>query len=137
MKVPGERTSLKERARDHRCIGPRPRHRPATAGEPVPLLYPHPAGLGRRRVLRQADRLAVGPKIRPEIVRKRDARAFEALPRRWVVKCTLTWITTHRRCARDYERLPESHHAIVLWAMIALMTQRLAEGNRTLNQTLT
>jgi transposase len=65
-------------------------------------------------------------KIRLEIVRKRDAHAFEVLPRRWVVERTLAWITAHRHCARDYERLPESHEAMVLWAMIALMTQRLA-----------
>jgi len=65
-------------------------------------------------------------KIRLEVVRKRDAHAFEVLPRRWVVERTLAWITAHRRCARDYERLPESHEAMVLWAMIALMTQRLA-----------
>jgi transposase len=64
-------------------------------------------------------------KIRLEIVRKRDAHAFEVLPRRWVVERTLAWITAHRRCARDYERLPESHEAMVLWTMI-LMTQRLA-----------
>jgi transposase len=43
-----------------------------------------------------------------------------------VVERTLAWITAHRRCARDYERLPESHEAMVLWAMSALMTQRLA-----------
>jgi transposase len=65
-------------------------------------------------------------KIKLEIVRKRDAHAFEVLPRRWVVERTLAWITAHRRCARDYERLPESHEAMILWAMIALMTQRLA-----------
>jgi transposase len=65
-------------------------------------------------------------KIRLEIVRRRDAHAFEVLPRRWVVERTLAWITAHRRCARDYERLPESHEAMVLWVMIALMTQRLA-----------
>ena len=65
-------------------------------------------------------------KIKLEIVRKRDAHAFEVLPRRWVVERTLAWITSCRRCARDYERLPESHEAMVLWAMIALMTQRLA-----------
>ncbi len=64
--------------------------------------------------------------ITAEIVRKRDAHAFEILPRRWVVERTLAWITSHRRCARDYERLPASHEAMVLWAMIALMTQRLA-----------
>jgi len=66
-------------------------------------------------------------KLTVEIVRKRDAHAFEILPRRWVVERTLAWITSHRRCARDYERLPASHEAMVLWAMIALMTQRLAD----------
>jgi putative transposase len=66
-------------------------------------------------------------KITVEIVRKRDAHTFEILPRRWVVERTLAWITSHRRCARDYERLPASHEAMVLWAMIALMTQRLAD----------
>ena len=50
---------------------------------------------------------ADGLKIKLEIVRKRDAHAFEVLPRRWVVERTLAWITAHRRCARDYERLPE------------------------------
>jgi transposase len=69
---------------------------------------------------------ATSLKITVEIVCKRDAHAFEVLPRRWVVERTLAWITTHRRCARDYERLPASHEAMVLWAMIALMTQRLA-----------
>jgi putative transposase len=69
---------------------------------------------------------AAGLKIQLEIVRKRDAHAFEVLPRRWVVERTLAWITAHRRCARDYERLPESHEAMILWAMVALMTQRLA-----------
>jgi transposase len=69
-------------------------------------------------------------KITLEIVRKRDAHAFEILPRRWVVERTLAWITSCRRCARDYERLPASHEAMVLWAMIALMTQRLAAQGR-------
>jgi transposase len=66
-------------------------------------------------------------KITVEIVRKRDAHTFESLPRRWVVERTLAWITSHRRCARDYERLPASHEATILWAMIALMAQRLAD----------
>lgn len=61
-----------------------------------------------------------------EVVRKRDAHAFEVLPRRWVVERTFAWISKHRRCVRDYERLPEHHEAMVKWAMIALMTRRLA-----------
>jgi transposase len=64
--------------------------------------------------------------IQLKIVRKRDAHAFEVLPRRWVVECTLAWIRAYRRCARDYECLPEGHEAMVLWAMVALMTQHLA-----------
>ena len=48
------------------------------------------------------------------------------LPRRWVVERTLAWITGYRRCARDYERLPAHHEATVYWAMITLMTRRLA-----------
>ena len=60
------------------------------------------------------------------IVRKRDAHAFEVLPRRWVVERTFAWISKNRRCVRDYERLPEHHEAMVKWAMTALMARRLA-----------
>jgi transposase len=48
---------------------------------------------------------AASVKITLEIVRKRDAHAFEILPRRWVVERTLAWITSCCRCARDYQRL--------------------------------
>jgi putative transposase len=64
-----------------------------------------------------------------EIVRRPDdLHTFQILPRRWVVERTFAWISLHRRCVRDYERLPASHEAMVLWAMIALMTQRLAQA---------
>ena len=54
-----------------------------------------------------------------EIVRRPgDLHTFQVLPRRWAVERTLAWISKHRRCVRDYERLPASHEAIVLWAMI-------------------
>jgi transposase len=91
----------------------------------------------RRRIRRAwADAVCAG-KIRPwaagylkltvEIVnRPPDQRTFEVLPRRWVVERTLAWITSYRRCARDYERLPAHHEAAVYWAMITLMTRRLA-----------
>ena len=65
-----------------------------------------------------------------EVVRKRDAHAFKVLPRRWVVERTFAWISKHRRCVRDYERLPEHHEAMVKWAMIALMARRLARQAR-------
>jgi putative transposase len=62
-----------------------------------------------------------------EIVRKRPGQStFEPLPRRWVVERTLAWISKHRRTVRDYECLPAHHAAMVVWAMIAVMTRRLA-----------
>jgi hypothetical protein len=56
-----------------------------------------------------------------------DLHTFTVLPRRWVVERTFAWISKHRRTTRDYEHLPASHEAMILWAMIALMTRRLAQ----------
>ena len=68
-----------------------------------------------------------------QVVAKRDPHAFEVLPRRWVVERTFAWISKHRRTVRDYERLPASHEAMILWAMIALMTRRLAQPTHLSN----
>jgi transposase len=63
-----------------------------------------------------------------QIVRRPDdLHTFQVLPRRWVVERTFASISTHRRCVRNYERLPASHEAMMLWAVIAIMTQRLAQ----------
>jgi putative transposase len=51
---------------------------------------------------------------------------FVVLPRRWCVERTFSWINRCRRTVRDYERLPEHHAAFVQWAMIIIMTRRLA-----------
>ena len=51
---------------------------------------------------------------------------FKILPRRWVVERTFSWISRCRRTVRDYERLPEHHAAMVQWAMVIIMTRRLA-----------
>lgn len=60
------------------------------------------------------------------IVKRSDtATGFQVLPRRWVVERTLAWITGHRRCVRDYERLPHHHEAIVRWSMIRIISRRL------------
>jgi transposase len=60
------------------------------------------------------------------VKRPDDLHAFKVLPRRWVVERTLAWITRHRRTVRDYERLPAHHETYVYWAMIIVMTRRLA-----------
>ena len=61
--------------------------------------------------------------VRREAARKRTSPGWHLAAR----PTQPAWISTHRRCTRDYERLPASHEAMVLWAMIALMTQRLAQ----------
>jgi transposase len=70
---------------------------------------------------------AAALKMRIQIVARRNPHAFEVLPRRWVVERTFAWISKHRRTVRDYERLPASHEAMILWAMTALMARRLAQ----------
>ena len=53
---------------------------------------------------------------------------FTVLPRRWVIERTHAWMSRRRRCARDYERLPAHHEAMVYWAAILQMTRRLARN---------
>lgn len=53
---------------------------------------------------------------------------FHVLPRRWVVERTNAWISRRRRCARDYERLPQHHAGMVEIAAILQMTRRLARN---------
>ena len=111
---------------DHRRLRPGPPGRPAAAVEHPPRLPPRPPGLGRRRLHRQARHLGRDTEDDPADRRQARPHAFEVLPRRWVVERTFAWISKHRRTVRDYEHLPASHEAMILWAMIALMTRRLA-----------
>jgi len=62
-----------------------------------------------------------------EIVKRPDLPHFTVLPRRWVVERTLAWITNHRRCVRDYERLRHHHEAMIRWSMIRITVRRLAQ----------
>ena len=71
-------------------------------------------------------------KLTVEIVKRPDdLHTFQVLPRRWVVERTLAWITRHRRTVRDYERLPAHHETYIYWAMIIVMTLRLARSPAT------
>jgi putative transposase len=53
-------------------------------------------------------------------------RGYVALPRRWVVERTFSWLDQNRRMSKDYERLCASAEAFVYAAMIRLMVRRLA-----------
>lgn len=52
-------------------------------------------------------------------------RGYVALPRRWVVERTFSWLGQNRRMSKDYERLCASAEAYVYAAMIRLMVRRL------------
>ncbi|MDG9688300.1 transposase [Streptomyces sp. DH18] len=61
-----------------------------------------------------------------EIVRKDpDQRAFQVQPKRWAVERTFSWLTAHRRLARDYETSPAHSETMIRWAMIGIMVRRL------------
>jgi putative transposase len=60
-----------------------------------------------------------------------DQVGFVVLHRRWAVERTFSWINRCRRTVRDYERLPKHHAAMVQWAMVIIMTRRLAHHQRT------
>ena len=60
------------------------------------------------------------------VKRSDDTRGFVVVPRRWVLERTFGWLMRHRRLVRDYERLPEHHEAMVLWATVMIMTRQLA-----------
>jgi transposase len=74
------------------------------------------------------DWARTGLQIMLQIVKRSDtATGFVVLPRRWVVERTLAWIAGHRRCVRDYERLPTHHEAMVRWTMIRITSRRLTK----------
>jgi transposase len=60
------------------------------------------------------------------VKRSDDTTGFVVLPRRWVVERTFGWLMRYRRLVRDYERRPDHHEAMVLWATVTIMTRQLA-----------
>ena len=84
-------------------------------------------GLGGQRLHSAASPDAVPPHaITVEVVGRTSPHTFQVLPRRWVVERTFAWITRYRRPVRDYERRTDHTEAMIYWAMIILMTRRLA-----------
>ena len=64
-----------------------------------------------------------------EIVKRSDdTTGFVVLPKRWIVERTFSWLYRYRRLSKDYEQLPENSEAMILIAMINLMSRRLAHG---------
>ncbi len=59
-------------------------------------------------------------------VMSRSGKAFELLPKRWIVERTFGWLNWYRRLSKDYERLPEMSEAAIYAVMTRIMLKRLA-----------
>lgn len=65
------------------------------------------------------------------IMRKPEGQqGFAVVPRRGCVERTLAWLTAHRRLARDYERDSATSEAVIRWAAINTMTNRITRTNQ-------
>ena len=64
------------------------------------------------------------------VKRSDDVKGFAVLPWRWVVERSDAWVSAHRCCARDYERLTETSEAMIDLAMIDVMASRLTGGTQ-------
>ncbi len=79
----------------------------------------HSATLVEWRRLEQAD---AEPPTRPS--------GFQVLARRWVVERTISWLTTNRGLAKDYERLVETREMLLYPAMSRILLRRLTRKER-------
>lgn len=62
-----------------------------------------------------------------EIVKRTDdLSGFVVLPKRWIVERTFGWLGRYRRLSKDYEGRTDNSEAMILIAMINLMSRRLA-----------
>jgi transposase len=66
-------------------------------------------------------------KLQVQIVKRSDnVKAFQVLPRRWIVERTFGWLMRHRRLVRDYETTETSAEGWAYIAMIRIQVRRLA-----------
>ncbi|MFG3225103.1 hypothetical protein ACGF07_10005 [Kitasatospora sp. NPDC048194] len=64
-----------------------------------------------------------------EIVREEPGpRGFLVQPKRWAVERAFSWLTAHRRLARDYGTSPAHPETMIRWAVIGIMVRRLTRN---------
>ena len=59
-------------------------------------------------------------------MKRSDVSGFEVLPKRWICRKDVAWISRTRRLARDFERYAMTVAAFVRLAMIRIMLRQLA-----------
>lgn len=66
-----------------------------------------------------------GEHVQVEVI-KRSSKAFEKLPKRWIVERTFGWLNHFRRLSKDYEVYCEVSEAMIASSLMRLMLKRLA-----------
>jgi putative transposase len=62
------------------------------------------------------------------VMRDKEAKGFEVLPKRWIVERTFGWLRRDRRLAKDYVRKVCTSETLIEVAMIRLILRRLARA---------
>lgn len=60
-----------------------------------------------------------------QIIKRLDPGVFKLLPKRWIIERTFGWLAWQRRLARDYEGMNQTSEAMVKWAMVKIMLNRI------------
>jgi len=61
-----------------------------------------------------------------EIVLRTDhSNKFTVIPQRWVVERTFAWFESYRRLSKDFEYLTDTSEAMIQFAMLKLMLNRI------------
>lgn len=72
----------------------------------------------------KAVKQVCGDNVRVEVI-ERTQKAFERLPKRWIVERTFGWLNRFRRLSKDYELYSEISEAMIYSSLIRLMVKRL------------
>jgi putative transposase len=62
------------------------------------------------------------------VERDKEAKGFEVLPKRWIVKRTFGWLRRDRCLPKDYERKAQTSETLIKVAMIRLILRWLARA---------
>ena len=71
----------------------------------------------------QAVRQVCGEEVEVEVI-KRSSKAFEVMPKRWIVERSFGWMNRYRRLSKDYELHTENSEGMIYGSFIRLMLKR-------------
>jgi putative transposase len=74
---------------------------------------------------KRAVQAVCGDTVRVDVI-ERESKAFEVLPKRWVIERSFGWLNRYRRLSKDYELHTENAEAMIYGAFIRFMLRRLA-----------